>query len=129
MVEILRKQLNMTFDDAVDHVSKIMEEEGFSILITKAVDQIFAKKLGAKDYPRYTFILACVAKYAKAGLDVSKDVGLLYPCSFVIYEDEGAVYLAHISIMRIAAEIGLAPTDAMQPVIEMTGKGVGRVWS
>lgn len=119
----------MAFDDAVDHISKIMEEEGFSILLAKALDQIFAKKLGITDYPRYTFILACVAKYAKAGLDVSKDVGLLYPCSFVVYEDEGTVYVAHSSIMRIAAEIGFAKPNAMQPVIKMTGEGVGRVWS
>ena len=129
MVEILKKKLEMAFDDAVQHVSKIVEEEGFSILLTKALDQIFTKKLGVTDYPRYTFILACAPKFAKAGLDVSKNVGLLYPCSFVVYEDEGTVFAAHSSLMRIAAEIGFAPVDAMQSVIEMTGEGVSRVWS
>ena len=129
MVEILKKQLAMAFDDAVKHVEQIVQEEGFSLIVTKSLDQIFAKKLGVTDYPRYSFILACGPKFAKAGLDVSKNVGLLYPCSFVIYEEEGQVFAAHSSIMKIAAEIGFAPADEMQPVIEMTSKAVHRAWS
>jgi hypothetical protein len=50
MVEILRKKLDMAFDDAVNHVSKIVRDEDFSILLTKAVDEIFAKKLGVTGY-------------------------------------------------------------------------------
>ena len=119
----------MDVDAAVKHVEQIISEEGFSILLTKAVDQIFAQKLGVMDYPRYTFILACQAKFAKAGLDVSKKVGLLYPCSFVIYEQNGTVIVSHSSIMKMATEMGFAPADAMQPVIQMTSEAVQQIWS
>ncbi|MFX0168278.1 MAG: DUF302 domain-containing protein [Candidatus Hodarchaeota archaeon] len=129
MVEILKKKRNKEFNDAVKHVERIVQEEGFTVLLTKAVDQIFAAKLGITDYPRYTFVLACGAKFVKAGLDVSKNVGLLYLCSFVIYEEGGTVFVAHSSIMKIAVEIGFAPEAEMQPVIEMTGEAVQRVWS
>jgi len=127
MVDFLKKELDMDFDRAIKKVETIVEEEGFSLLLTKDLDKIFKKKLGL-DYPRYTMILACAPEFAKGALDVSKNVGLLFPCSFVVYEDEGKVFVSHISIMKIAPEIGLAPADEMQPVIDMTGEAVHKAW-
>jgi uncharacterized protein (DUF302 family) len=129
MVEILKKELNMSFDEAVKQVETTIQNEGFSVLLVKAIDEIFKKKLGVTHYPRYTMILACGVKFAKDALDVSKNVGLLIPCSFVVYEDADAVYVSHGSIMKIAAEVGFAPVDEMQPVIEMTGKAVRNAWA
>jgi len=127
MVDFLKKELDMDFDRAIKKVETIVEEEGFSLLLTKDLDKIFKKKLGL-DYPRYTMILACAPEFAKGALDVSKNVGLLFPCSFIVYEDEGKVFVSHISIMKIAPEIGLAPADEMQPVIDMTGEAVHKAW-
>lgn len=117
----------MSFDDAVAHVEKIIVEQGFSHMLTKSIDQIFKKKLGI-DYDKYTIILACAPEFAKAALDVSKNVGLLFPCSFVVYEENGKVYVSHTSIMKVAPEAGLAPLEEMKPVIEMTGRGVHAAW-
>jgi hypothetical protein len=36
--------------------------------------------------------------------------------------------VAHTSIMRIAAEVGLATQDLMAPIIDETGKRVRKVW-
>jgi len=127
MVEFLRKKLNMEFDEAVARVTKIVAEEGFSVMLVKAINEIFRKKLNV-EYPKYTTILACGAKFAKAALDVSKNVGMLFPCSFTVHENKGEVFVSHISIMKIASVIGLVPADAMKPVIEMTGKAVHRAW-
>lgn len=127
MVDFLKKELNMEFETAVSRVSKIVGEEGFSVLLVKSLDEIFKTKLNI-DYPKYTTIMACGPKFAKGALDVSKDVGLLFPCSFVVYEEEGKIFVSHISIMKIAPEIGLASAEAMKPVIEMTGEAVHRAW-
>jgi len=127
MVDYLKKEMDMDFDKAVKKVEKIVQEEGFSHMLTKEIDKIFKKKLGI-DYSRYTIILACAPEFAKGALDVSKNVGLLFPCSFVVYEDEGKVFVSHVSIMKIAPEVGLAPAEEMQPVIEMTGEAVHKAW-
>ena len=129
MVAALKKKLEMNFDDAVEHVETIVKEEGFSVLMTTPIHAIFKEKLGVEGYPRYTMICVCGAKLAKVALDVSKNVGLLFPCSFVVYEDADEIYVAHVSIMKIAPEIGLTPADEMQPVIEMASKMVQRAWS
>jgi uncharacterized protein (DUF302 family) len=128
MVDILKKELSMEFDDAVEHVKKTVEEEGFSVMLVQNISEVFKKKLGVKEYERYTFILACNPKFAKAALDVSKNTGLLFPCSFAVYEDQGKIYVGHASIMKIAPEVGLAPADKMNSVIEDTGKAVHAAW-
>ena len=128
MVDYLKKKLDMDFDKAVEHVKTIVEEEGFSVLLVKSIDSIFKKKLNIPDYPKYTTILACAPEYAKGALDVSKLAGFLFPCSFVVYEDEGSIFVGHVSIMKIAPEVGLAPEEEMVPVIKMTGEGVHRAW-
>ncbi len=46
MVDVLRKELSMGFDEAVERVERIVKEEGFSVLLTKSIDEIMKKKLG-----------------------------------------------------------------------------------
>lgn len=128
MVDVLKKEIGMGFDEAVEHVERIVVEEGFSILMTKSIDEMLKLKLGLEDCPRYTIVLACAPVLAKMALEVSKDVGNLFPCSFAVYEEGGKVHVSHVSIMRIAAEVGLAPSDEMAPVIQKTGERVHAAW-
>jgi uncharacterized protein (DUF302 family) len=129
MVGLLKKEVSMQFNEAVMYIEKVIKEEGLSILITKSIDEILKKKLGIKDYPRYTIILACSPELAKMALDVSKDVGNLFPCSFVVYEDDDKIIVSHMSIMKAAVETDLAPAIEMDPVITKTEDLVHKIWS
>ena len=128
MIGVLRKKVNLSFERAVEHVERVVKDEGFGVLLTKSIDEMLIKKLGLKDYPRYTLILVCTPKIAKIALDISKDVSTLFPCSFVVYEDNNSVYVSHVSIMKIAAMIGLAPAEQMTQVIKKTEEKVQAVW-
>jgi uncharacterized protein (DUF302 family) len=99
-----------------------------SILLTKSIDAILRTKLGLSEYSRYTIILACAPHLAKMALDVSKDIGNLFPCSFVVYEEKGKVMVSHLSIMKVAVEAGLAPAHAMESVIKETTDAIHAVW-
>ena len=128
MVDVLKKELDLPFEEAVDRVKGVVEED-FSILMVKSIDEVMKNNLDLPDEPeKYTTILACGADLAKMALDVSKNVGALMPCSFVVYEENGRVYVGHLSIMKIASELELADREAMKPVIEETGERVSRVW-
>jgi uncharacterized protein (DUF302 family) len=129
MIEPLKKELNMNFDEAIIHIEKALKEEGFSILLTKSISTVLEKKFSLTDYPKYTIILACAPELAKLGLEASLNVGFLFPCSFVLYEDDNKLFVAHVSIMRIAEEIGLATKEAMEPVLKETSKKIGAVWN
>jgi uncharacterized protein (DUF302 family) len=128
MPEILRKEVNMSFEDAVKRVEELAEEGGFTILLTKGMHDMFKKKLGIDDYPRRTFILACSADLAKKAMDVSSDMSLVMPCSFVVSEEDGRIIVTHSSIMKMGVELGFAPEEPMRPVIEETSTRVHKVW-
>ncbi len=128
MVDVLRKQVPYGFDEAVKRVEDACVSEGFGLQLTKGVHDIFKQKLGIDDYPRYTAILVCNPHLAKRALDISKDMGTIFPCSFTVYEENGKVMIAHTSIMKIGVEIGLAPQEEMESLIEETGKRIRKVW-
>lgn len=128
MVEILKKEVAMDFETAVRHVENAITSADMSVLLTKSIDEILRKKLGLNEYPRYTMILACAPHLAKMALDVSMDIGNLFPCSFVVYEENGKVMVSHLSIMKVAVEAGLAPAQAMESVIQQTSDAVHVAW-
>ena len=128
MVEVLRKEVPYGFDEAVKKVEEACVSEGFGLQLTKGVHDIFKQKLGIDDYPKYTAILVCNPHLAKKALEISKDMGTIFPCSFTVYEEDGKVKIAHTSIMKIGVEIGLVGKEEMQDLIEETGNRIKKVW-
>jgi uncharacterized protein (DUF302 family) len=128
MADVLRKEVPYGFDEAVKKVEDACVSEGFGVQLTKGVHDILKQKLGIDDYPKYTVVLVCNPQLAKTALDISKDMGLIFPCSFAIYEEDKKVKVAHTSIMKVGVEIGLATQEAMESLIEETGKRIRKVW-
>lgn len=128
MVDVLRKEVPYGYDETIKRVEDALLSEGFGIQLTKGMHGMLIQKLGLDDYPKYTMVLACKPQLAKRALDISKDMGTIFPCSFTVYEEDGKVMVAHVSIMKIGAEIGLADKDAMASLIEDTGKDIRKVW-
>ncbi len=128
MVEPIIKISGSNFEETITLIEELLEIEGFVVMGKKNIDEVIKTKLGIKNYSRYTIILACKPELAKGALDASKMSGLLFPCSFVVFEDEEKVKIGHISIMKIIADIGLATYEKMGPVIEETGGYISKIW-
>ena len=127
-IEFLGKNLEMDFESAVEYVENRVVQGGFNVMLVKSIDEIIETKLGLNNYPKYSIILACAPEFAKMALDVSKLNGLLFPCSFVVYENDGKVMVGHISIMKISTMIGLTESEEMDEVIEKTGNAIDLIW-
>ena len=128
MVDVLRKEVPYGFDEAVKRVEDTCESEGFGLQLTKGLHDVLKQKLGIEDYPKFTAILVCNPHLAKRALEISKDMGTLFPCSFTVYEEDGKVKVAHTSIMKAGVELGLASKEDMADLIEDTSKKVKKVW-
>ncbi|MHA1137320.1 MAG: DUF302 domain-containing protein [Candidatus Thorarchaeota archaeon] len=128
MVDVLRKESSYSFDETVKRVEEACVSEGFGLLLTKGIHDILKQKRGIDDYPKLTAIMVCNPDLAKTALDISKDMGTIFPCSFTVYEEEGKVKVAHTSIMKLGVEVSLAPQEAMKELIEETGKRIKKVW-
>ena len=41
MVDVLKKEMHMSFEEAVEWVTKTIQDEGFTVLLVKSIDEIF----------------------------------------------------------------------------------------
>ncbi len=122
-------RLEMGHEEAVEYVRKVCEKNGFGILVEFSPSEVLNKKVGADKDPYYV-LGACNAKVADKALDITMKIGGLFPCNMVIWEQEpGVQTVYHISIMKAARLLGIAPdNEDWQAIIDETGKNVEAVF-
>ena len=119
-----RARLEMPHDEAVDHVRETFVDAGFGVATEFSPADLLNEQIGADRDP-YTVIGACNPEMADRALDATDGrIGALFPCNVVVWADEPAVQTVyHVSIMRIARLVGLAPDDeAMAEIVADTGE-------
>jgi len=115
--------LEMDHEAAVDHVREVFEDAGFGMTTEFSPSAMLNEKIDADRDP-YHILGACNPAVADRALDVSDGrIGALMPCNVVIWEEEpGVQQVYHVSIMRIARLVGMAPdTEAMDEILSDTG--------
>jgi uncharacterized protein (DUF302 family) len=120
-----RAVLEMPHDDAVEHVREAFVDAGFGVATEFSPSELLNEKVDADRDPYYV-LGACNPSVADDALDVTTDIGGLFPCNVVVWQDEpGRQVVYHVSIMRIARLVGIAPdTDEWQEIVDRTGEYV-----
>jgi uncharacterized protein (DUF302 family) len=84
------------------------------------------------DRDPYYFLGACNPNVADRALDASDgQIGGLFPCGVVVWQSEPGVQdVYHVSIMRIARLVGMAPDDdEWAEIVAETGEMVEKAWA
>jgi len=117
-----RATLEMDHEDAVEHVREVFTDAGFGVPVEFSVSDLLNEKVDADRDPYYV-LGACNPEVADRALDPCHELGGLMPCNVVVWEEEpGVQTVYHVSIMRIARLVGLAPDDGeWADVIATTG--------
>ena len=115
--------LEMDHREAVEHVHEVAAETGFGVPVEFSPSELLNEKVDANRDPYYV-VGACNPEMADRALDESRKIGALFPCNFVVWQEEpGVQRVYHVSIMKIARLIGIAPDDdAWEAVVEGTGE-------
>lgn len=115
--------LEMGHEEAIEHVRAVAEETGFGVPVEFSPSELLNEKVNADRDPYYV-LGACNPEMADRALDESRKQGALFPCNFVIWQEEpGLQRVYHVSIMRIGRLVGIAPNnDAWESIIEDTGE-------
>ena len=90
-----KRQVNISYSDAVTKVKAELQKEGFGVLTEIDVKATLKKKLNV-DYDNYIIIGACNPPFAYQALQAEKDIGLLLPCNVIVYDEGGKTSAASI---------------------------------
>ena len=115
--------LEMAHEEAVEHVREVAEATGFGVPVEFSPSELLNEKVDADRDPYYV-LGACNPKVADRALDETLKQGALFPCNFVVWEEEpGVQRVYHVSIMKIGRLVGIAPdSDAWEGIVEDTGE-------
>ena len=115
--------LEMDHEAAIEHVRETAEATGFGVPVEFSPSELLNEKVDADRDPYYV-LGACNPHMADRALDETLKQGALFPCNFVVWEEEpGVQRVYHASIMKIGRLAGIAPdNDAWDGIVEDTGE-------
>jgi len=126
-----RATLEMDHEAAVEHVREVFTDAGFGVATEFSPSALLNEKVDAERDPYYV-LGACNPNMADRALDATDGrIGALFPCNVVVWEVEpGVQTVYHVSIMRAARLLGMAPDDeVMADIIADTGELVDEAFS
>jgi uncharacterized protein (DUF302 family) len=126
-----RATLEMDHEAAIEHVRTVFTDAGFGIPVEFSPSALLNEKVDAERDPYYV-LGACNPSVADRALDATDGrIGALFPCNVVVWEEEpGVQTVYHVSIMRAARLLGMAPDDAvMADIVADTGELVDEAFS
>ena len=115
--------LEMDHEEAIEHVREVCTECGFGIPVEFSPSDLLNEKVDADRDPYYV-LGACNPAIADRALDETMRIGGLFPCNMIVWEEEpGRQRVYHLSIMKIARLLGIAPDDeTWADIVEETGE-------
>lgn len=90
------KDVDYSFDSAIEKVSDALGKEGFGILTQIDVKETLKKKLDV-DFYRYQILGACNPAFAYKALQTEDKIGTMLPCNIIVQEKgEGKVEVSAV---------------------------------
>ncbi|MCU4739898.1 DUF302 domain-containing protein [Natronoglomus mannanivorans] len=125
-----RTVLEMDHDEAIEHAREVFTDAGFGVPVEFSPSELLNEKVDADRDPYYV-LGACNPEIADRVLDVTKEMGGLFPCNVIVWEEEpGRQVVYHVSIMKIARLLGIAPDDEeWQAIVDETSAMVDDAFS
>ena len=124
-----RTTLEMDHEEAIEHVREAFVQEGFGVPVEFSPSELLNEKVDADRDPYYV-LGSCNPEMADRALDVTKQIGGLFPCNVIVWEEEpGVQTVYHVSIMKIARLNGIAPDDEdWAGIVADTSEMVDAAW-
>ena len=111
------KEVDLSYEKALEKVTGELKKEGFGVLTEIDVKETLKKKLNV-DFKKYKILGACNPPFAYQALQTEEQIGLMLPCNVIIYvTDNGRTVVAAIDpvasmravqnseLLKISAEV------------------------
>jgi len=117
------KEVNMSFDEVIEKITKELKNEGFGILSRIDVDEKFKEKLGI-DFKKYVILGTCNPKYAHKAILAEENIGLFLPCNVIIYENKNKTSISIVKPKVMMEMIDNSNLKEIANIIELKLKHV-----
>ncbi|MEQ9280446.1 MAG: DUF302 domain-containing protein [Balneola sp.] len=87
MVYYISKTVNQNFEDAIQHVTERLKDEGFGVLTEIDVKETLKNKLDV-DFKKYKILGSCNPNFAHQALLKEDKIGTMLPCNVIVEEHE-----------------------------------------
>jgi uncharacterized protein (DUF302 family) len=119
-----RKEVTMSFEQALEKATQELQKEGFGVLTEIDVKATLKKKLDV-DYRKYKILGACNPPLAYKALTAEPEIGVLLPCNVLVYEsDQGKTIVSAIDARSMFSVVG---REDILPVAEEVNKKLKKV--
>ncbi len=109
---------SVSFDEAIEKVTKELKKEGFGILTEIDVQATLKKRLNV-DFRRYRILGACNPPFAYQALQAELHIGAMLPCNVVVMEkDDGKINVSAIEPMASMMAVGNSKLNSVAKEIQ-----------
>lgn len=109
-----KRQVNLSYESAVQRVREELKKEGFGVLTEIDVKATVKQKLNL-DFDKYIILGACNPPFAHRALLAERDIGLLMPCNVIVYEQAGKTFIVAI---RPTVTMSVVGNENLRPLAE-----------
>jgi len=109
------KNLDLSFDEAIQRVTDELKKEGFGVLTEIDVKATLKKKLDV-DFRDYRILGACNPPLAHQALQAESHIGLMLPCNVVVQAGENGGTI--VSAIDPIASMQAVENDSLGEVAE-----------
>jgi uncharacterized protein (DUF302 family) len=119
-----RKEVTMSFEQALEKATQELQKEGFGVLTEIDVKATLKKKLDV-DYRKYKILGACNPPLAYKALTAEPEIGVLLPCNVLVYEsDQGKTIVSAIDARSM---FSIVDREDILPVAEEVNSKLKKV--
>ena len=109
------KEVDLSFEEAIERVIEELKKEGFGVLTEIDVKATLKKKLDA-DFRNYHILGACNPPFAYQALLAEPHIGLMLPCNVVVQDGENGKTL--VSAIDPIASMQAVENESLGEVAE-----------
>ena len=117
------KEVDLSYEQAIEKVTDELKKEGFGVLTSIDVKETFKQKINV-DFKKYAILGACNPSIAHKALQEEEELGLLLPCNVVVYEKDNKT---RVSIFDPMVMTWILENDNMKPIATEVQEKLQRV--
>jgi uncharacterized protein (DUF302 family) len=120
------QKVDLSYDQAIEKVTGLLEEEGFGVLTEIDVKDTLKKKLDV-DFIKYIILGACNPNFAHKALQAEDKIGVMLPCNVIVEENEDGT--VEVSAVNPVASMQAVSNDGLQPIADEVRKRLEKLIS